>query len=186
MCVPAPCGTTCIARVWGRCVLVRPTFSSCCFRAPNLVCEAERAGCIAIRETATLALRAVEVLVDQSRRVLDVAIAALEVAKGAVNFAKLPFDAAVAALEAVKQTYRVGVEAGNQIARFGLGGVVNLKEITFDVSLSAAAGGSFGGSVRGCLAGNNVQLNININLHDVVAIARQIADHVISGLSSIF
>ena len=150
------------------------------------MCEAERAGCIAIRETASLVLRAAEALVDQSRHVLDVAIAALEVAKGIVNAAELPFDAAVAALEVVRQTYRVGVEAGNQIARFGLGGVVNLKEITFDVLLSAAAEGSFGGSVRGCLAGNNVQLDININLHDVVAIARQIADHVISGLSSVF
>ena len=125
-------------------------------------------------------------MVDRSRVVLDAAILALEVAKGAVNAAKLPFDAAVAALEVVKQTYRVGAEAANQIARLGLGGIVNLKEIGFDVSLSAAAGGSFAGSVRGCLVGNNVELNININLHDVTAIARQIADHVIDGLSSVF
>ena len=161
-------------------MLIRPTFSSCCFRAPNLTCEAERASCIAIQETATVALRAAEALVNKSRRVLDVAIAALEVAKGVVNDAKLPFDTV---LETIKQTYRVGVEAANQIARFGLGGVVDITEITFNVSLSAVAGGSFGGSVRGCLAGNNVQLSINTNPHDVVAIARQIADHVISGLS---
>ena len=186
VCVPAPCGTTCVLRVWGKCTLIRPTFSSCCFRAPNVVCEAARAGCIALRKTLELALRAAAAIVDQSRVVLDAAILALEVAKGAVNAAKLPFDAAVAALEAVKQTYRVGVEAANQIARFGLGGIVNLKEITFDVSLGEAAGGSFRGSVRGCLAGNNVRLNIHINLHDVIAIARQIADHVIGGLSRIF
>ncbi len=133
-----------------------------------------------------MVLRAAEVVVDQSRIVLDAAILALEVAKGAVNAAKIPFDAAVLALEAIEQTYRVGVEAANQIARFGLGGVVNLKEIRFDVSLRVAAGGSFAGTVRGCLVGNNVQLDINVNLHDVTAIARQVADHVIDGLSSVF
>ena len=80
----------------------------------------------------------------------------------------------------------MGVEAANQIRRLGSGGIVNLKEICIDDLLSAAAGGSFAGSVRGCLVGNNVELNININLHDITAIARQIADHVIDGLSSVF
>ena len=52
--------------------------------------------------------------------------------------------------------------------------------------MHAAAGGSFRGLVHGCIVGNNVQLSINTNPLDVVAIARQIADHVISGLSSYY
>ncbi len=66
--------------------------------------------------------------------------------------------------------------------RFGLGGVVDIKEISFDVSLSVAARGSFPGTVRGCFSGNNFQLYTNINLHDVTAMARQIANYVISSI----
>ena len=139
-----------------------------------------------MRATLTAALRVAERAVDESRHVLDVAILALELAKGAFNAAKLPFDAAVAALEVVKQTYSVGVEAINKIAEFGLGEIVNIKGITFDVSLSAAATGSFSVSVSARLAGNDVNLSLSINLHDVIGIARDIADRAIDGLSSVF
>ena len=100
--------------------------------------------------------------------------------------AKRVFNTAVAKFEMVKKAYRVGIEATKQIARFGLGGIVSLKEITFDVSLSEAAHGNFACSVKGILSGKMVKVTIKANRLSITRIARQIADHVIYGLSSKF
>ena len=184
VCVPAPCGTTCKARVFGKCILRVPTFSKCCFRAPDAVCETKRGACIAARETATLALKGAEKVVDTSRVALDVAKGVLEGAKRTVSAAKGALDAANAALEAAKQTYRAGADAASALARFALNDLFNIKEITFDVSLSVASGGSFSGRVSARILGRDVNAAVSVNVHDIASMAKQLADKAISGLSS--
>ena len=186
MCVPSPCGTTCVARAWGRCVLVRPTFSSCCFRAPDVPCQTRRAACIALRETATAALKAAQQIVDKSRVTLDAAKGVLEGAKVAVNAARHSLDVAKAVLEAAKQTYKAGVEAASALTRFALNDLFNIKEITFDVKLSVANGGSFACRVSARILGKNVNVSLQFNVRNISLIAKQLADKAIGGLSSFF
>ena len=184
MCVPAPCGTTCIASAWGRCVLRGPTFSSCCFKSPDPICESTRAGCIALRATLTAALRAAEVVVDKSRFTLDAAKGVLEGAKGVVKAASRSLDLAKVALEAAKQTYKAGLKAATALTSFALNDLFNIKEITFDVQLSVANGGSFSGRVSARILGNNVNVALRINVRDVTSMAKQLAEEAIDGLSS--
>ena len=186
MCVPAPCGWTCYVSVWGACIFGGPSFSFCCFRAPDLVCEAARAGCIALRETGLLALRAAKEIVDNSRWTLHVAKGVLEGAKGVVSAAKHSLDVVNLALEAAKQTYKVGAAAANAIAQFALKDLFNIKEMTFDVSLSAANGGSFSVGVKARILGNDVNVNAQINVRDITSVAKQLAEEAIGGLSSFF
>ena len=186
VCIPAPCGWTCLSRWWGTCVFGGPTFSACCFKVPDLICEAARLGCIALREVGLLALKVAQEIVDNSRWTLDVAIGVLEGAKGVVNAAKHTLDLAIYALEAAKQTYKVGAAAANAVIQFALRDLFNIKEMTFDVSLSAANGGEFSVGVKARILGNNVNINVRIDTRNILSVAKQLAEEAISGLSSFF
>ena len=183
MCIPGYCGTTCKKKKWGKCIVRVPKYSSCCYKAPDASCLAERAACNAARQTAYATLRAAERAVDSSRVTLNAAKAALEGARAAVSAAKHTLDVANAALEAAKVTYKVGAEAAAAITRFVLNDLFNIKEITFNVTLSVASGGSFSGRVLARILGNDVDISLNIDVHDVVSMAKQLADQAISGLS---
>ncbi len=118
---------------------------------------------------------------------MDIANAALTAAQGTVTVAQSSLDLANLALSAVEQTYRIGTMAANEIAKVGLNGLISIREITFDVSLSAANGGTFSGSVRASFVGQaEVSASATINLRDIAAIAKDLADNIGSGLSSLF
>ena len=183
VCVPAPCGTTCKQHLFGTCVIYLPTFSSCCFKSPDPVCETAKAACNAARATAKGVLKAAEKIVEGSKVTLDAANGVLEGAKGVVSAAKHTLDVANAALEAAKVTYKVGADAATAIVRFALNDLFNIKSITFDVTLSAASGGSFSASVSARILGNNVNVSLKIDVHNIVSMAKQLADKAIGGLS---
>ena len=122
-----------------------------------------------------------------ARQSLDAAEAALVAAQDIVNAARSSLDAAVGVLEAASQTYRAGSLAAQKIAEVGVNGLISIREISFDVSLSAASGGSFAGSVRVSFLGQTeVSVGLSINMQDITAMARQLADRVGNGLSSLF
>lgn len=184
ICIGNFCGSRCVATVWGRCVFWAPTFDSCCSIGPDLICEARRATCRALRSVLATTVNRFESVVGESRAEFEAAENDLENKKSSENNAQFAFDNAVAAHENTLQMYQPRVEAANQIATCDLGGIVDLMEITFDIPLD---GGNFAGLVKGCLAGNNTEVDTNIslsNFYDVTSIARQISDHVINGLSS--
>ena len=183
MCIPGSCGTTCKKKKWGKCIIRIPKFSSCCYKAPDAACETRKATCIAARATANAALRAAKKTVQSSRVTLDAAKGVLEGVKKTVSAAKHTLDVANAALEAAKVTYKVGADAATAITRFALKDLFNIREITFDVSLSAASGGSFSGRVSARIFGKNVDASLSIDVRDVVSMAKQLADKAIGGLS---
>lgn len=187
VCIGCFDGTDCCGSAWGQCVCWTPRWNGCCHGVTDPTCLAQNAACYALKEPLQAALQVAEVVVDQSRHVLDVANAALEAAKVQAVIAKGVLDGVVATLEGVKQTFHTGLEAANVIASVGLGGVINIEKLEFDVLLSAAATGYFSGSVTASFGGQpSTTVSINVDLYDVTAMARQLADHVVSGLSTLF
>ena len=73
-----------------------------------------------------------------------------------------------------------------EIAKFGLTETVNIKEITFDTSLSVASTGRFAVSVKARLLGVDASVGVNLDLHDITRAASELADHVVDGLSGHF
>lgn len=119
--------------------------------------------------------------------VLDAARAAMIPLQAAVDAAQKVVDAAEATLEGLKVTFATALQAANAIANFGLNGLISIREISFSASLDVAAGGSFSGSVRAVFAGAaEATVSFNINLYDITSMARQLADHIGSGFSSLF
>ena len=134
-----------------------------------------------------MALTAAEKLVASSEFTLDAAKAALIPFEEAFNGAEGLVTAAEVTLEGVETTFAAGLDAAAAIASYGLNGLVRIREISFDVSLDAAAGGAFSGSVRAEFAGSaEVTISLSIDLRDITSMARQLADHIGNGLSSLF
>lgn len=124
---------------------------------------------------------------DASRITLGAANAALIPLQEAVNVAQGAVDTANDALDGVKATFATALQAARDIANLGLNGLISITEISFDVSLAVAAGGSFSGSVRASFLGaDEVTVSLNINLHDIASMATQLADHIGNGFSSLF
>ena len=122
-----------------------------------------------------------------ARHSLRVAQGALRAAQGTVNAARVSLHAANAVLRAASTTYRVGSDAASKISRFGLNGLIAIRRMTFDVNLKAANGGSFTGSARIRFFGQaEITVHLHINLRDVTAMAKQLADRIGKGFSSLF
>ena len=140
-----------------------------------------------LKEPIELALRGAEELVDSTRSTLDAAKAALIPLEAAVDAAQLTVDGAEETLRGVQAAFAVGLQAANAIANFGLNGLVSIREISFNARLDVAAGGSFSGSVRAVFAGAaETTVSLDVNLYDITSMARQLAEHIGSGFSSLF
>ena len=124
---------------------------------------------------------------DSSRGTLEAAKAALALPEAALRAAEEGVDFAQKAVDGVEAAYAAGLEAAEFIAKLGLNGLISIREISFDVSLGAAAGGSFSGSVTAVFGGAaEVTISFNINLYDITSMVKQLVDQIGDGLSSLF
>ncbi len=186
VCVGCTDGYECCGKVWGNCVCYNPRWNSCCYQETDPICVTANSACYALKASLEQPLHQAQTLVDHSRHALDVVIAVLEAAKLQATVAKGLFDVVVTELEIIKLASRVGIEAENVIVSVGLGGAINIEKLEFDALLSTASTGAFTGSLTACFVGQASTISINVDLHDTTAMARQLADHVVSGLSSHF
>ena len=160
---------------------------TCCTDVPDPACQSANAACIALKTPIKTALEGAKGAVITARGPLEAAKAALIPLQAAVTAAQASVDAADQALEGVKAAFAVGLQAADAIANVGLNGLISIREISFSANLDVAAGGSFSGSVRARFAGAaQITVSININLHDITSMAKQLADHIGTGFSSLF
>ena len=162
-------------------------FGTCCSNVPDVACEAANTACEDLKAPLKASLTVAEGVVNTARGTLDAAKAALIPLEAAVTAAQATVDGAEQALEGVKAAFAVGLQAANAIANFGLNGLISIREISFSANLDVAAGGSFSGSVRAVFAGAaETTVSLNINLHDITSMAKQLADHIGGGFSLLF
>ena len=185
MCIGCP-GVKCWKHlsIWGRrrCVLVRPIWRRCCKRITNPLCLAKNLACKGLRKTAILGLRGARYLVGKSKGILRAANAVLRGAQHVVRISKRSLDIVNAVLEGVKRAYQAGTKALSFVAKFGLGGVFDIRRVSFDVALSTAATGHFRASIVVSIFRKLKQFRLNINLRDILSFVRKIGERVIKGL----
>ena len=169
-------------RVWGKCVFGRPTWNRCCKKITNPVCVTKNAACRVLRKAAIAGLKGARYLVGKSKGILRAAKVVLEGAKHLVRTGKRSLDIVNAFLEGVKRAYQAGTKAVSAIARYGLGGVFDIREIAFDVGLSTAATGHFRVSVTVNIFRHTKRLSLNINLKDITSFAKSLGEKIIGGL----
>lgn len=141
------------------------------------------AACRGIRAAAFAGLRGARHLVGRSRGILNAANGVLNVAKHVVRVSKHSLDVVNGILEGVKRANQAGIRALSAVARFGLGGAFDIRELSFNVALSSAANGHFKASVVLNLFRHLRRFSLYINLRNLLSFAREIGRRVIPGLS---
>lgn len=173
--------------MWGRCVCIRPKFGDCCKSVPDAVCHATNAACNGLKVPIRVSLRAAEAVVNTARGTLHAAKHALISLQAVVRVAQAALIGAHHAVVGVQRAFAVGLIAANTVARFGVNGLISIREISFRINLDVAARGSFSGSVKAVFAGAAEKtFYLNINLRDITSMAKQLANHIGKGFSSLF
>ena len=186
VCIGCFSGTTCCGTVWGRCVCYLPRWRGCCTRVTNPTCEAQNAACELLKAPIRVLLDTARATLDTSRHTLDAARIAFRAAEEVLSGAQDAVNLASDALDVVEDTYRVGIQVANAIAQFGaIADRIDIKEITFDTSLSTASTGRFLASVRVGLLGVETSARVNLDLRDITGAAGELANRVVNGLSDL-
>ncbi len=115
-------------------------------------------------------------------------------AKGAYNRAKKAFRRianklknARKALSRIKNVFKAGLKVFNHIRRHGLGGIINIRRLWFDVSLGSASLGKFAGGIDLQFFGRfNLKLRISFNLRRIASLAKSLFRKMVRRIKRIF
>ena len=129
-----------------------------------------------------LGLKGAEYLVRKSKGILNAANVVLKVAKRVVSITKHCLVIVKAILERDKRAYQAGMKALSAIVRYGLNGIFDIRELSFNVALSSAATGHFRVSVLVSIFHKLKRFSLNINLRNILSFVRAIGEKVIRGL----
>ena len=169
-------------KVWGRCNGC-PGWNGCCWRAPDILCEAFNLGCKGLRAIAYAALEFVKRVVDSSRWTLDFARAVLRSAEFVVDSSRFTLDVAKGVLEGVKFAANAGLQAAKAIVNFGLGGVFSIRKIEFDIKIGLVQSGHFNGNVELTILNKFHRFAFELRLQSVKDMVLDLADRVFPGIS---
>lgn len=96
-----------------------------------------------------------------------------------------PFCGWQGILEGVKVTVKAGLDAANALASLGLGGIVDITYVYFDVDLSVADGGAFACEIHASFFGGSTQkLSLHVDFRDLWGVAADLADQAFSGVKT--
>ena len=108
-------------------------------------------------------------------------------AKGVSNRFSKKLKEARKALLQVKKAFKIGLKVFNFIRRHGIGGIINIRRLWFEVSLESASHGRFAGGINIQFFGrNNLNLSISFNLRQITDLAKQLFRKVLSNIKRIF
>lgn len=175
VCIKYPAGMKCS---WRRGCRVK--FKKSCKRIGNPLCYARNVACKGMKRTIQGSIWVVQRTVRASSRVLSLAKVASRVARAAISSVRYIFYGFQRALQTVKRLYRLGVQAFTAIVNFGLGGIINIREVSFNVALGAAMDGKFTARIRISFFGRPpVNVHSYINLKNIGAMVKNLVSRAI-------
>ena len=91
------------------------------------------------------------------------------------------------AFEWVKRAFKTGLKIVKYIFKHGLGGIINIRRLWFDVSLDRASLGKFAGGIHLQFFGRyQLKLNISFNLRHIARLAKNLFKKVVRRIKRIF
>ena len=153
----------------------------CCKHIPDPRCLAANTACYALKKPIQASIGVARTAVDKSRHLLVVAKVALAAAERFVRSARHILHVAIAFLQGVKAACRAGTQALQFVNR-ALFTSLNIQEISFHTSLSAANGGAFGVGVRAIVLRRPVSFRIHFNIRNPIALIMSLASRLVGGL----
>ena len=158
-------------------------WSSCCFRIPDPICILYNVGCAIIRAALEIAIAIAEAALLIAEGVLYAAEGVVRGLQVIVDQARFVLDAINLVLEALKKTLAVGLAALEAITKFLLTGLIDIREIGFDVAISAFSHGSVAAYIDVSFLGKApVRLSVSFPLYNPLALVPGLAEKVVPGI----
>ena len=115
-------------------------------------------------------------------------------AKGAYNRAKNTLTRYAKKLgdarhifDRVKNAFKSGLKVVNYIRKHGIGGIINVQRLWFDVGLESASLGHFAGGIKLKFFGRyHLDLSVSFDLRKIANLAKQLFRKVLSNIKRIF
>ncbi|XP_078704017.1 uncharacterized protein LOC144929017 [Branchiostoma floridae x Branchiostoma belcheri] len=129
-------------------------------------------------DVAQLAVTGAQAVVDNSRWTLDAAKLTLEGTKVVVHeTCDLGVSAAEGTLMAVEETHKFGLKVAEKVVTGVLGGVLDIREMGFSVTVAVAETGSFDGWMKVSFFGDDpVTMDIAIRIFSIEDMVKAICD----------
>ena len=183
VCIPFLCPCGCSARVWGACVLPCIKWDSCCFKLPDPLCVLYNIGCAILRapvELLILVAKAVLLAVEAVLYAAELLIRGLQVV---VDKARVIVDILIAVLEAIKFTVRIGLKALEAVTSFLLTGIIDIREMGFDLAIGLFRHGSISAYMDvSFLRQSPVRLQITLPIFNPLALVGDLVERAVPGL----
>ena len=174
----------CALRAFGKCIWPKWRWNSCKFRVPDPICVLLNAGCFILRlpiEALILIAKGVLFLVEIALRAAEAVLKATQIF---VEFAKHLLDLAKEAVEVIKVVFKAGLKALEAIITYALTGVIDIREIGFDVRLAQFDHGHISAYVKvSFLSQSPVTLRISLPIFDPLKIVGELAEKAVSGIT---
>lgn len=158
-------------------------WSRCCFKLPDPLCILFNIGCAILRapvELAILVAKGVLLIVEAILRAAEIVLRALQVI---VDKARIVLDVLIAILEAVKWTLRVGLKALEYITSFLLTGIIDIREIGFDLAIGLFKHGHISAYMDvSFLRQSPVRLGIKLPIFNPLALVGDLAERIVPGV----
>ena len=174
----------CKKRLLGRCLWPKWRWNSCRFRVPDPICRSINAGCFALR----LPIEGLILIAKGALKLVEIALrgaeAVLRAAQFVVDKAKYLLDLAKAAVEVVKVTFKAGLKALEFIISYALTGIIDIREIGFDVRLALFDHGHISAYMKvSFLRQSPVTLRISLPIFNPLKIVGDLADMAEPGIT---
>ena len=158
-------------------------WSNCCFRIPDPICVLYNIGCAILRALAEIAILVIQVALLVAEALLLVAEGVVRGLQFVVDQARFVLDAIIAVLEVVKLTVAIGLAALEAITKFLLTGIINIREIGFDVQLALFSHGRISAYiVVGFFGQSPIRLSVTLPIFNPLALVGDLAERAIPGI----
>ena len=159
-----------------------PRFVKCCRNIRDHICHAFNKGCNSVRRAVSISFGVAKRALDKSKHIFNAAKGLLHGAQRVVAISKRSLDVANRFLDAMNRIHQAGIKATSALASFATGGTFDIREISFDVALSAAATGHFKVSVLASFFGRLKRFTLGINLRNLTSFIKAIGERMIHGI----
>ena len=95
-------------------------------------------------------------------------------------------NAAKGVLEGVKRVHEVGVDVRKAVARYSLGGLFEVRHLSFDTKIGAANSGTFSGRASLKILGRTRTLSLTIRLKSLPSMIPDLVNHVRGFMRSVY
>ena len=183
VCVPFLCPCGCAVKAFGACVIPCLEWSNCCFRIPDPICVLYNIGCAIIRAVVEIALAIAELALIVAEGVLVAAEGVVRGLQLVVDQARFVLDAIIAVLEVVKLTVAVGLAALEAITKFLLTGIIDIREIGFDVQLALFSHGRISAYIDvSFFSQSPIRLSVTLPIFNPLALVADLAEMAVPGI----